>query len=121
MINGCLAWQRHGLLPPETVHEATAGYFDNQDLFAQWVEEECDACPGDASIYDTSTNLSIRGQRSPRPPATSEARGGRSPACSSNAGLRLTGCMAACAPGAASSFDHENPVTHGDASDAFLI
>lgn len=57
MINGCLAWQRDGLTPPETVRAATAGYFDNQDLFAQWVEEECDACPGDASICDTSSNL----------------------------------------------------------------
>jgi putative DNA primase/helicase len=57
MIDGCLAWQRDGLAPPETVRAATADYFDNQDLFAQWVEEECEACPGDASICDTSTNL----------------------------------------------------------------
>ena len=64
MIDGCLAWQRDGLAPPETVRAATAGYFDNQDLFAQWVEEECDACPGDASIGDTSTNLFTSWSRS---------------------------------------------------------
>jgi putative DNA primase/helicase len=60
MIDGCLAWQHEGLAPPETVRAATASYFDNQDLFGQWLEERCDCEPGNefktatsASLYDS--------------------------------------------------------------------
>ncbi len=41
MIKGCLAWQRDGLTKPTAVAEATADYFDAQDVFGQWAEERC--------------------------------------------------------------------------------
>lgn len=45
MIEGCLDWRENGLLRPESVKEATAAYFDEQDLFGQWIEECCDVGP----------------------------------------------------------------------------
>lgn len=42
MIEGCLDWQENGLVRPESVREATASYFDEQDLFGQWIEECCE-------------------------------------------------------------------------------
>jgi putative DNA primase/helicase len=54
MINGCLAWQEQGLAPPESVKAATRSYFENQDLFSQWLEEKCDVAPGKDA---TSTDL----------------------------------------------------------------
>jgi P4 family phage/plasmid primase-like protien len=41
MINGCLDWQMHGLIKPAVVRQATQAYFDDQDLFGQWIEECC--------------------------------------------------------------------------------
>jgi putative DNA primase/helicase len=40
-IEGCLEWQRDGLGRPNRVSAATAEYFDDQDLFAHWLEERC--------------------------------------------------------------------------------
>lgn len=40
-IAGCLDWQRNGLVRPQAVQEATADYFDDQDLFGQWLDERC--------------------------------------------------------------------------------
>jgi putative DNA primase/helicase len=44
-IDGCLQWQAQGLNPPAVVRDATETYFDEQDLFKQWVEECCDVGP----------------------------------------------------------------------------
>jgi putative DNA primase/helicase len=41
MIEGCLDWQKDGLVRPAIVAEATAEYFDDQDTFGQWIEEHC--------------------------------------------------------------------------------
>lgn len=41
-IEGCLAWQREGLVRPEVVTKTTAGYFDEQDTFGAWLEECCE-------------------------------------------------------------------------------
>ena len=41
MINGCLDWQKNGLVKPAVVKQATQAYFDDQDLFGQWIEECC--------------------------------------------------------------------------------
>ena len=41
-IEGCLEWQRHGLIRPVVVARATSTYFENQDLFASWLEEFCE-------------------------------------------------------------------------------
>lgn len=40
MLDGCLAWQREGLRPPERVLAATHDYFETADAFGRWAEEE---------------------------------------------------------------------------------
>jgi putative DNA primase/helicase len=46
MIDGCVDWQREGLIRPESVKAATEEYFNDQDLFSQWLAEACDVDPG---------------------------------------------------------------------------
>jgi putative DNA primase/helicase len=36
---------------------ATASYFENQDLFGQWIQEKCDATPGDRNKTASSADL----------------------------------------------------------------
>lgn len=57
MIDGCLDWQRNGLVRPASVAAATADYFAEQDLFAQWLEDECDVEPGNAYKWETTAAL----------------------------------------------------------------
>ena len=38
-IDGCLAWQREGLLPPKVVVDATAEYFESMDSMGIWLDE----------------------------------------------------------------------------------
>ncbi|MGQ7791328.1 phage/plasmid primase, P4 family [Faunimonas sp. B44] len=57
MIDGCLDWQACGLARPETVRAATDAYFSEQDLFGQWLEEECDLEPGNPHKWETSGKL----------------------------------------------------------------
>jgi putative DNA primase/helicase len=57
MIEGCLDWQASRLIRPESVIAATENYFHDQDLFGQWVEEECDAEPGNPHKWDLSSRL----------------------------------------------------------------
>jgi putative DNA primase/helicase len=45
-IEGCLDWQKNGLMRPASVKAATGKYFADQDLWTQWLDEECDAEPG---------------------------------------------------------------------------
>lgn len=40
-VEGCLAWQRDGLRPPECVVSATEEYFEAEDALGQWIEERC--------------------------------------------------------------------------------
>lgn len=40
-IAGCLDWQANGLVRPEIVTAATADYFEDQDLFGQWLDDRC--------------------------------------------------------------------------------
>jgi P4 family phage/plasmid primase-like protien len=44
-IKGCLDWQENGLVRPTAVADATAEYFDAQDLFGQWIAERCEIDP----------------------------------------------------------------------------
>jgi putative DNA primase/helicase len=53
-IDGCVEWHTKGLNPPAVVKKATEDYFENQDLFARWVEECCVLGPNER---DTSDNL----------------------------------------------------------------
>ena len=41
MIEGCMAWQRQGLDPPEAIRKATAAYLESEDALAAWIEECC--------------------------------------------------------------------------------
>lgn len=45
MIEGCLDWQKNGLVRPDVVKNATAEYFAEQDLVTQWTEEACERGP----------------------------------------------------------------------------
>ena len=40
-VEGCLAWQQHGLGMPEAVKNATAGYREEMDVLGAWVAECC--------------------------------------------------------------------------------
>ena len=42
LVEGCLDWQRNGLVVPEAVLRATEGYFEEQDVMGQWLAEECE-------------------------------------------------------------------------------
>ena len=42
LIEGCLRWQREGLVKPSVVTEATNEYFEDQDSVQQWIDECCD-------------------------------------------------------------------------------
>jgi putative DNA primase/helicase len=57
MIEGCLEWQRIGLAPPETVRVATEDYFSDQDVLSGWIEEACDADPGNEFKNETLAAL----------------------------------------------------------------
>jgi putative DNA primase/helicase len=45
MIEGCLDWQRSGLVRPKVVTDATAEYFEAQDTIGRWLEERCILAP----------------------------------------------------------------------------
>lgn len=42
MIEGCLDWQANGLVKPAAVVDATNEYFEQQDIFGQWLNECCE-------------------------------------------------------------------------------
>ena len=72
MIEGCLDWQKNGLTRPQSVREATATYFSDQDLFGQWLEDETDAQPGNtyksatsAELYSSSSAFALRSGEKP--------------------------------------------------------
>lgn len=41
LVRGCVAWQAHGLRPPETVKAATKAFQEEEDLIGQFIEERC--------------------------------------------------------------------------------
>jgi len=55
LIDGCLAWQRVGLVRPPVVTEATAEYFEEQDTIRHWIEERCHT--GKGGLWCSSTDL----------------------------------------------------------------
>jgi len=57
MVDGCLDWQENGLVRPDVVRAATDSYFGDQDLLAQWLDEMCDAEPGNPWKSATSAEL----------------------------------------------------------------
>jgi putative DNA primase/helicase len=57
MVEGCLDWQEHGLSRPEIVQKTTEEYFAGQDLFGQWLDEDCDVERGNEFKSETSADL----------------------------------------------------------------
>jgi putative DNA primase/helicase len=57
MIDGCLDWQKNGLVKPKSVTDATANYFENQDLFGHWLADACDCEPGNTFKQETTADL----------------------------------------------------------------
>ncbi len=53
-IKGCLAWQTDGLNPPPAVIDATDEYFDDEDVFGQWLDE---CCVRDPTAHETTRDL----------------------------------------------------------------
>ena len=45
IVDGAVAYQQQGLAPPEVVVAATDEYFENEDLFQQWLADCCDLAP----------------------------------------------------------------------------
>jgi len=54
MIDGCLAWQRQGLDPPETVRAATDEHLTSEDAFERWRDERTEADP---NAWESSGDL----------------------------------------------------------------
>lgn len=57
IIDGCMDWQENRLVRPASVNAATQTYFTDQDVFGQWVEDECDAEPGNTHKWETTGAL----------------------------------------------------------------
>lgn len=53
-IAGCRDWQDNGLVIPEKVRAATDVYFQDQDIFKQWLDDETTAAP---TLSDTNIRL----------------------------------------------------------------
>ena len=49
-VEGCLAWQREGLRPPQSVMDATDEYFEAEDALGRWLEERCVREPNAKSL-----------------------------------------------------------------------
>ena len=54
MIEGCLAWHRDGLAPPDSVGAATSAYLGSQDIVGQFLLDACETGPAHA---DTAAAL----------------------------------------------------------------
>lgn len=57
MIEGAIDWQENGLVKPESVACATNEYFDDQDLFGQWLSENYRTEPGNDHIRTPTGEL----------------------------------------------------------------
>jgi P4 family phage/plasmid primase-like protien len=51
-IAGCLAWQKQGLNPPQTVREASESYLEGEDALGQWLDERCKLGGLDLTPFD---------------------------------------------------------------------
>jgi len=54
LIEGCLDWLKNGLIRPDVIKNATAAYFNEQDITGQWIEDCCDVA---SDIADTKAAL----------------------------------------------------------------
>jgi len=53
-IDGCLDWQKNGLIVPPRVKAETAQYFLSQNIFATWIEDRCEV---DRTLSATNAEL----------------------------------------------------------------
>lgn len=56
MIDGRLEWKSIGLAPPPCVEEATKDYFADEDVFGQWITDECETFDDD-NVWTTTALL----------------------------------------------------------------
>ena len=56
-IEGCLLWQKQGLVQPEAIQKATLEYRDEMDLLAEWIDAKCvvgpDRAASVAALYNS--------------------------------------------------------------------
>lgn len=50
MIDGVLAWQQGGLVPPQAVLDATQQYFEDEDPVGRWIEDRCRVGEGETVL-----------------------------------------------------------------------
>lgn len=61
-IDGCLDWQRDGLIRPASVTAATAAYFEENDLFGAFLEEHCETDPNNDRWFEPAAEFFKRWQ-----------------------------------------------------------
>ena len=54
IVEGCLAWQKEGLRPPQSVLTAVAGYQKDMDVVGQWLDDQCILDP---NVSESSATL----------------------------------------------------------------
>ncbi|MBT4486994.1 MAG: hypothetical protein HOC72_05625, partial [Rhodospirillaceae bacterium] len=57
MIEGACLWNEQGLEKPKIVAEATNEYFAEQDLFRQWLDDDCRYEPGNTHLSEAAGKL----------------------------------------------------------------
>jgi putative DNA primase/helicase len=70
-IDGCLEWQRIGLVPPPVVRKATDHYFEAEDSVGRWLSECCvtgATCrDSSARLYQSWSHWAARAGEAPKP------------------------------------------------------
>lgn len=68
-VQGCLDWQRHGLVRPAIMLETTADYFESQDIFAQWLADSCIVGPREtattARLFESWSSFALSNGEAP--------------------------------------------------------
>lgn len=74
LINGCLDWQKNGLMRPDVVKGATEEYFEAQDVIGAWLDEHCRVDRGNehrkAATADLFASWSDYARACSEPPGT---------------------------------------------------
>jgi putative DNA primase/helicase len=56
-LNGAVDWYANGLVLPKAITEATTQYFDEQNIFGQWLDEGCDVDLENPHLMEKSVDL----------------------------------------------------------------
>ncbi|MCP3944963.1 MAG: hypothetical protein GY710_26275 [Desulfobacteraceae bacterium] len=57
LVQGCLAWQKSGLLPPKSVNDATKDYQVDEDVLGHFITECCALGDAEKAIYRVNTKV----------------------------------------------------------------